>query len=260
MTPSFGFTRAIVRRPAASFHRGLTTQAGAAAGDIGRFLRQHAAYVDALRGAGLEVEVLEPLADFPDAQFVEDVAVIVPGAIVLTRPGAAARRDEPRHIEAALGAHGELLRLETPGTLDGGDVLIVGRRCFIGRSARTNAAGIRQLFAVLEPLGYVCTAITVAAGLHLKSSVTAIAEDTLMVTGPLAADKAFRDFRRVVVESDEAYSANLLRVNDCLLLPQGFDRTRERIEALKLGVEIVVLDCSEARRMDGGLTCMSLRF
>ena len=255
----FSFSRAIVRLPAASYHLGLTT-ADPGQGDLERFKRQHRAYVDALIGAGLEVTVLEPLEAFPDAQFVEDVAVIVPEAIIVTRPGAPSRRQETGPIEAELGRYGELLHIDAPGTLDGGDVLVIGRDCFIGRSARTNADGARQLTRMLQAHGYSCRTVPVTAGLHLKSSVTAIADDTVVATAAFAEHAAFAGYRRILVDADEDYAANLLRIRDCLLVPAGFPKTIERVAACGLGLDIVPLDMGEARRMDGALTCLSLRF
>lgn len=261
---SFRFRQAIVRRPAASYHRGLTTRDSGAgdpgAGELAVFERQHRAYVDALSGAGLEVEALEPLEDYPDAQFVEDVAVLVPEVFVITRPGAPSRRGEVAHIEAALGAHNELARIEAPGTLDGGDVLVMGRRCFIGQSQRSNIMGINQLESILEPYSYLCTRIPVAAGLHLKSSVNAIAEDAIVVTADFARLAAFAALQQLVVPTSETYAANVLRVNDRLLVPAGYPETLQRLEDLRLDAEIVPLEMTEARRMDGGLTCLSLRF
>jgi dimethylargininase len=256
---SFRFSRAIVRRPSAAYHLGLTT-GDPGRGDFDLFERQHRAYVDALSGAGIEVEVLEPLDACPDAHFVEDVAVLVPEAIVITRPGAAERRDESRHIEPALQAHGPLTYIEAPGTLDGGDVLIIGRQCFIGQSQRSNASGAVQLSRLLQPHGYACTIIPIEAGLHLKSSVNLIADDTIVVTRALANHEAFRDLRKVVVAAGEDDAANLLRANDHLLVPAGYNGTIEQIAEFGLGAQIVALDVGEARRMDGGLTCMSLRF
>jgi len=256
---SFRFRHAIVRRPAASYCQGLTT-GDPGSGDIERFERQHLAYVRALRDAGLEVEVLEPIAACPDAHFVEDVAVIVPEAVVLTRPGAEPRRDETPHIEPVLQALGEVIPIDAPGTLDGGDVLVMGRQCFIGRSGRSNADGVRQLHSLLSRRGYVCTVIDVAAGLHLKSSVNAVASDTVVVTRELARHDALRAFRRVEVAPTEAYAANVLRVNDSVLIAAGYPRIGESLAALGLDARLVELDVGEARRMDGGLTCLSLRF
>jgi dimethylargininase len=255
----FRYRRAIVRRPSANYHRGLTT-GEPGTGDIARFDREHRAYVDALTAAGLDVIVLEPLDAYPDAHFVEDVAVIVPELVVITRPGAPSRRDETRHIEPALRSCGQLARIEAPGTLDGGDVLVIGRRCYIGLSARSNAEGVRQLTGILEAYGYACTAIPVEAGLHLKSSVNALAEDSIIVTRDLMGHDAFRSYRKVVVDSEETYAANALRVNDRLLVAEGYPRMVERLTAFDVDAAIVTLDVGEARRMDGGLTCLSLRY
>jgi dimethylargininase len=248
-----------VRRPASTCFQGLT-HGDAASGDIDLFERQHRAYVDALSAAGLDVEVLEPLDAFPDAHFVEDVAVIVPELIVVTRPGATERRGEPQYMEPSLQSLGELEHIVAPGTLDGGDVLMMGRRCFIGRSQRSNAEGVRQLSALLESRGYACSTIEVEAGLHLKSSLTAITDDTVAVCKDISGHAALSSLRKLVVDSSESYAANLLRVNERLLVPADCIRTIDQLAALCPDVEIVPLDVSEARRMDGGLTCMSLRF
>jgi dimethylargininase len=136
----------------------------------------------------------------------------------------------------------------------------MGRRCFIGHSERSNINGINQLRHILEPLDYLCTTIPVAAGLHLKSSVNAVADDTIVVTPDFANLEAFRSLRQVLVPEGEAYAANVLRANERLLVPEGYPRTLAQLQNLGLGVEIVALDLSEARRMDGGLTCLSLRF
>jgi dimethylargininase len=250
------FTRAILRRPGADFAEGLTT-ARLGAPDLGRMLAQHAAYADALRRRGLAVELLDPLPGFPDAYFVEDVAVVVPGLAVVTRPGAPSRLGEAEAIVPALARHREIARLEPPATLEGGDVLVAGRSVFIGLSARTNEAGVDQLARLLRPLGYETRAVPVESGLHLKSSVTWLGGETLLVSGRFASRPELRSFRHIVVDAAEEAACNTLLVNGTLLTPSGFPKTRRRLDETKLPV--VELDVSEARKMDGGLSCMSLR-
>jgi dimethylargininase len=254
--PSGVLTRAILRRPGADFAAGLTT-ARLGAPDLGRMLAQHAAYADALQGLGLEVELLDPLPGFPDAYFVEDVAVIVQGLAVVTRPGAPSRLGEAEAIVPALTGHREIARLEPPATLDGGDVLVAGRSVFVGLSARTNDAGADQLARLLRPHGYETRAVPVASGLHLKSSVSWLGE-TLLLSGGFAARPELRSFRHIVVDATEDAACNTLLVNGTLLMPSGFPKTRRQLDGTKLPV--VELDVSEARKMDGGLSCMSLRF
>jgi len=220
-------------------------------------LAQHAAYADGLRALGLQVEVLDSLPGFPDAYFVEDVAVVVPELAVVARPGAASRRGEADAIVPALARYREVARLEHPATLDGGDVLIVGHCVFIGISARTNEEGADQLARLLRPHGYDSRTIPVAAGLHLKSSVSWVGGETLLVSASFADRPELRSFRRVVVDANEEPACNTLLVNGTLLTPSGFPRTRRQLDQTQLPV--IELDVSEARKMDGGLTCMSLR-
>ncbi len=253
---------AVTRRPGADAAAGLTSAdldpRGGGPLDLDKLLAQHAAYEAALRGLGVAVHSLPPLAGHPDAYFVEDVAVIVPSLAVITRPGALPRRGETGHIEAALAPAGELRRIEAPGTLDGGDVLCTGARAFIGLSERTNEAGARQLGELLSDAGFDCRTLEVGGGLHLKSSVNALDEETLLITAELAAHPAFAGFRHLVLDPADAYAANALRVNDRVLLPAGFPRVAATLA--DAGFDCLELDVSEARRMDGGLTCLSLRY
>lgn len=249
-------TRAILRRPGPDFAAGLTT-ARLGEPDLRRMLKQHAAYADALRALGLQVEVLDPLPGHPDAYFVEDVAVVVPELAVVARPGAPSRLGEVEAIVPALARHRELARLDPPGTLDGGDVLIVGQSVFIGVSARTNEEGADQLARLLRPHGYHSRKIPVAAGLHLKSSLSWLGAETLLVSARFAEHPDLRSFRRLVVDAHEEAACNTLLVNGTLLTPTGFPKTRRQLDDLQLPV--TELDVSEARKMDGGLTCMSLR-
>ena len=249
-------TRAILRRPGADFAAGITTS-GRGAPDLGRMLAQHAAYATTLRALGLAVDVLEPLPGFPDAYFVEDVAVIVPEVAVIACPGAASRSGEVEPIVPAIAAHREIVRLTEPATLDGGDVLIVDREVLVGLSARTNREGTAQLARFLEPHGYRVRTVPVTAGLHLKSSVSHLGGDTLLVSRRFANAPELSGYRRVVVEAEDEAACNTLLVNGTLLSPAGFPAARPKLE--QTGLPVVELDVSEARKMDGGLSCMSLR-
>ncbi len=256
------FTHAICRRPGLDAAGGITT-AGLGMPDVGLLLRQHAAYVETLRSLGLEVAVLDPLPGFPDAYFVEDPAVVLPGAAVLTRPGAGGRRGETVAMEDVLRQRsdafgGRVERIRAPGTLDGGDVLQVGKRFFIGISGRTNESGAAQLGKIAGELGCTWTPVPVGQGLHLKSGVSLVGEDTLLIAPSLAGRPEFEDYRRLIVPEEEAYATNSLWINGTLLVPAGFPRTRELLETL--GSPIRELDVSEIRKMDGGLTCLSLRY
>ena len=250
-------TRAILRLPGPDFASGITT-ASLGAPDLSRMLAQHAAYADALRAAGLEVEVLDALPGFPDAYFVEDVAVVVPELAVVARPGATSRRGEEDEIVPVLAAHRAVVRLEHPATLDGGDVLVIDRTVFIGLSARTNEEGARQLARLLEPRGYRSRTVPVVSGLHLKSSLNPVGNETLLVSPRIADRPELRPYRRIVVEAGDEAACNSLLVNGTLLTPAGFPKVRRQLAAA--GLRTIELDVSEARKMDGGLTCLSLRF
>jgi dimethylargininase len=251
------FTHAIVRIPAPNFADGITTVQGEQP-SYSRMLEQHAAYVAALRACGLEVTSLALLEAYPDGHFVEDPAIVTPEVAVVTRPGADARRGEAAEIEPALRQFKSVVRIEAPGTLDGGDVLIVGKEVFIGLSERTNQEGADQLAALLAPYGYSSFTIPVGAGLHLKSSVNYVGKNFLLLTKSLADRPEFAHFERLVVEDEEEYACNTLWVNDTLLAPTGYPKTRALLA--QVGLPIVELETSEVRKMDGGLTCMSLRF
>lgn len=249
------FKQAIVRKPGANAGEGLTTAA------LGRplheaLLRQHASYVKTLEELGLSITHLDPLEGHPDAYFVEDAALMFPEVAIVTRPGAAARRQEAEALAPTIANFRPLKHLTAPATLDGGDVLLVGKNVSVGLSERTNAEGARQLATLLSPHGYDVKPIPVAAGLHLKSSVTWAGADALVLTRSLVPH--FPGYRHLIVPEEESYAANILWVNGTLLMPRGFPRTRELLE--QLGLPIRELDQREVQKMDGALTCMSLRF
>ncbi len=247
---------AVVRKPGPNLGAGLTT-ASMGSPDYHRALQQHSRYVTTLESAGAAVTMLEPLPTFPDAYFVEDVAVITPELAVMTRPGAPERRGEAECMGGVLSRYRPLAHIREPGCLDGGDVLVMGQHVLIGLSSRTNHDGARQLLEVLAPYGYRGDSISVGEGLNIKSSVNIVAKDTLIVTREFAQHEILADYGRIVVDDEEAYAANVLRINDVLIVPTGFHRTRAQLE--NLGGMIVELDVSEMRKMDGGLTCLSLR-
>jgi dimethylargininase len=251
------FRRAIVRRPGPLCGRGLTSS-GLGPPDPALLLRQHEAYVAALRRLGLEIIELPSEPGYPDGYFVEDTAVVTPRVAVVTRPGAASRRGEEETIAPVLARYRPVVRIESPGTVEGGDVLEAAGRFFIGVSERTNEHGARQLGRHLEACGHPWTLLPVAAGLHLKSSVNDLGHGTIILTAGLSPLEAFRSFRRIILEPQEEYAANVLRINGHLLMPFGFPAVRRKLEAL--GLPLLELEVGEIRKMDGGLTCLSLRF
>lgn len=251
------FQKAIVRKPCKNFAKGITTQS-LGAPDYDTMVSQHAAYTEALKKLGLTVEVLEAQEAYPDAHFVEDTAVVFPEAAVITNPGADARKGEEVTIEAALCAHRPIEKITAPGTVDGGDILMVGRHFFIGVSDRTNQAGAEQLGAIVTKYGYTWTPVPVAAGLHFKSSVNYVGKNTLLVTEAFKDRSELNGYALLVLDPDEEYAGNTLLINETLIMPQGYPKTRAKLETL--GLPIVELETSETRKMDGGLTCLSLRF
>lgn len=251
------FTQAITRKPCPNFGLGITTS-NMGAPDYARMQALHNAYIAALQDAGLIVIELEGLPAYPDAHFVEDVAIVTPDVAVITRPGAPARQGEETAMESVLAQHRPIVRIEAPGTLDGGDVLMVGTHFFIGISERTNQAGAEMLGRILEQYGNTWTAVPVAAGLHFKSDVNYVGGNTLLVTESFAGRPELSRYDQIVVDVDETYAANVLWVNGHLLMPKGFLKTKQKL--VELGADIIELDTSEAQKMDGGLTCMSLRF
>lgn len=227
--------------------------------DYAHALRQHQAYVDALRRCDLTVDVLPALEAFSDSVFVEDAALCTARGALLTRPGAPSRRDEPEHLAKALHAHyPELARITAPGTLDAGDVMMAGDVFYIGLSQRTNRAGAEQLAAWLVRLGYRAEFVPLAAGLHLKSDMAYLEHNRLLITSVFAAHPAFSLFDRLVVDDDERGAANAVWVNGRVLMAQGYGKTAAMLRAR--GVEVIELDISEYQKLDGGLSCLSLRF
>ncbi len=251
------FTTAITRLPGNDFAQGLTS-AGRGPPDYNLCLQQHAAYVDTLKRLGLQVIELEPQPGFPDACFVEDVAVVTPEIAVITRPGVQSRRGETAFIESALEDHRKIMFIENPGTLEGGDVMIVGKNCYVGISQRTNARGAEQLHDILESFGYTTHAIEMNEGLHLKSDVNYVDEETLVVTNAMSQRSEFADYKKIAINKNERYAANIVRVNDGLIIADGFPDTAEQLG--KTDYPIIALNVSEFEKMDGGLTCLSLRF
>jgi dimethylargininase len=226
--------------------------------DLDRALAQHAAYADLLRSLGLEVIELPADPALPDCSFVEDIAVVLDEVALLAMPGAPSRRGEIAAIEEALAPFRPLERTPLPATLEGGDVLRVGRRLFVGRSPRTNEAGIARLAAVAEPLGYRVLPVAVTGCLHLKSAVTALDDERLLANPAWADMDPFAGLGVVPVAPDEPGAANVLRVAGLVVAHPGFPRTLERIA--ELGYSVRGLDVSEFLKAEAALTCKSLLF
>ena len=252
------FTHAITRRPAQNFASGLTTSSHQTPPDYSLLLIQHRRYLETLSVLGLEVIELPELVEYPDAYFVEDVAVITAEFAAITNPGAPTRRGEADHIVAEVSRLRPCRRINDPGYLDGGDVLQVEKHFFVGISERTNMVGAAQLGEWLQEFGYTWTPVPVEAGLHLKSSINYLGNNTLLLTEDLAAMALFSAYKQIVLPEEEVYAANTLAVNGHLITPHGFSHTLKMLGAM--GMPVIELDVSEVAKMDGGLTCLSLRF
>ena len=246
-------TTAIVRLPGTNFGDGITT-AGLGPPDFRRALAQHEAYCRALEDCGLEVVTLDADPRHPDGCFVEDTAVVTESVAVSTRPGSPARAGEEEAVAEVLAGYRALERIRPPGCVDGGDVLRVGSHFLIGRSARTNQPGADQLGEILAAHGYPSSQVPVEAGLHLKTGVTTLGDGRVVATAAFA--PLFPRAQVVPVDPGEEYAANCLAVNGRLLVPAGHPGVRRRLG--QAGYDVVEVAMSEFRKMDGGLTCLSL--
>jgi dimethylargininase len=255
------FQHAITRAPGANFAGGLTT---ASLGEpvYQLVLEQHAAYSAALRSCGLQLHQLNADLRYPDSTFVEDAAVLTPHTAILTNPGAPSRKGEVEAIEPAVARfYTRIRRIVAPGTLDGGDICEAGRHFFIGLSARTNAEGARQLAEFLAEDGFSASCVPVhgiPGILHLKSGISYLGDNNLVLIDAFAQRPEFAAYNILPVTPEENYAANCVRVNDHVLIPRGYPRLQSAIEAL--GYAVIPLDMSEYQKMDGGLSCLSLRF
>jgi dimethylargininase len=224
--------------------------------DIVRARAQHASYESALAVAGYRVERLPGSDALPDCVFVEDIAVVLPELAVMTRPGAESRRAESPAVAAALAPHRQIRCIESPGTIDGGDVLVAGRQVLVGRSSRTNASGIEQLQRMLGRHGYRVCPIDVAGCLHLKSAVTAIEDDVLLVNPEWIDRRAVEGFEIETVDPLEPHAANVLRLHDRVIFPAAFPRTAAIFRRRRIAVQLVEVD--ELAKAEGAVTCCSL--
>ena len=196
--------------------------------------------------------------DLPDSVFVEDAAVVLDNLAVITRPGTSQRRDETLSVAAALTAYRPLYSISAPGTLDGGDVLQVGRILYVGLSTRSNSAGIKQLGEIIAAHGYALKVVDVHGCLHLKSAVTHVGDETLLINGSWVNADSFDGLECIDVDPGESYAANALLIGDALVYPQSFPRTCHHLE--NRGIAVNVIDVSEVQKADGALTCCSIIF
>lgn len=252
------YTKCIVREPCAEMIGGLTT-VGLGVPDFPLAREQHKAYVNALEQCGCEVLTLPAEPRYPDSVFVEDPALLIGKAAILARPGAVSRRGEVSGMKQILGEHFPVLEeILSPGTLDAGDVLELEDHYYIGLSERTNMEGARQLISILEKYGKSGSTIRMKEFLHLKSGVAWLGNNTLLLAGELKQCDEFQKFVRIEVDEDEEYAANSIMINARVIMPSGFPKTLENLKSS--GFKVLPVDTSEFRKLDGGISCLSLRF
>jgi dimethylargininase len=237
---------------------GITT-AKLGAPDYETALRQHLAYVEALRACGLTIITLPADEAFPDSCFVEDTALLTRRCAIVARPGAPTRQGEEAAVLELLPRYfGHIESIVAPGTIEPGDIMMVGDHFYIGLSKRTNAAGAQQMISLLEKHGLGGSTVEIQGMLHLKTGLSYLENNTLMARGNMLNEPQFATFNIIALAAEEACAANCLWVNGTVLVPTGFPKTAEQIEAA--GYPVIAVDVSEFHKLDGGLSCLSLRF
>ncbi len=255
-TPGRSMTIAITRAVSPSFANCELTHIDRVPIDMDRAIAQHHAYEETLRRLGVSVVSLPAEPDLPDSVFVEDTAVVLDEIAVITRPGAASRRPEVPSIAQALAPYRQLAWIEEPATIDGGDVLRIGKTIYVGLSTRSDAVGIEALANIVKPYGYVVRGVPLSGCLHLKSAATLITPDMLLINPTWVSPQVFGGISFVYVDPDEPFGANSVRIGDAVVYPTAFPRTLERIARLVETIECV--DVSELAKAEGAVTCCSL--
>lgn len=252
------FKNAIVRKPGKSIVDGIGP------GTLGKVdyenaLKQHHAYVEGLKKTGVKVTYLDSLEEYPDSCFVEDTAVLTRKCAIICNPGAPSRNGEQVSVHQALKEfYKDIELISAPGTLDGGDVMMVGDYYYVGISARTNKEGARQFIEILHKYGLDGTAVALKEMLHLKTGLAYLENKNLLIAGEFIENPTFKDFDKVIIPQEESYAANCIWINDYILVPKGYPKVKKEIQ--DLAYKIIEVDTSEYKKLDGGLSCLSLRF
>lgn len=252
------FKYAIVREPSRSMIKGIT-EADFGKPDYDNAIVQHDDYIEALKECGLEVTELPALEEFPDSCFVEDAALMTPHCAILTNPGAESRRGEVAYIaDAVRSFYDNVEDIKTPGFVEAGDIMMVGDHYYIGLSERTNQDGADQMIAILEKYGMTGSVVTMSEVLHLKTGLGYLEDNNLVACGEFLAKPEFQKYNIMEIDPADSYSANSVWINGTVLVPKGYSSTSELIK--NTGYKVREVDVSEYRKLDGGLSCLSLRF
>lgn len=252
------FQHAIVRLPGKSMVKGLTTSK-LGIPNYEKALEQHQEYTFALKSCGLELTVLEADEHLPDSCFVEDVALCTPNCAIITQPGADSRKSEISSIKPVLATfYQNIESITPPGTLEAGDVMMVGDHYYIGLSNRTNYEGARQLISILENYGFTGSVVELNKVLHLKTGLAYLENNKLVLCGEFVNKPIFDSFQKIIIPEEESYAANCIWINGTVIIPKGFSKSSKLIS--RAGYPVIELDVSEFQKLDGGLSCLSLRF
>ena len=255
---NFMFKRAFVRTPGISLVNGLSS-AGLGQPDYELALIQHANYIKALQDCGLEVIILPVDENFPDSTFVEDIALLTNKCAIITNPGAPSRKGETDGLKSILADYYDNIEeIKDPGTVEAGDIMMVGDHFYIGLSERTNQDGAQQIIGLLNKYGLSGSMVTLDKVLHLKTGLAYLENNKLVACGEFLSKKEFQKFNILEIDEDESYAANCIWVNGKVLVPEGYPKALKTIQ--DAGYETIVVDVSEFRKLDGGLSCLSLRF
>lgn len=252
------FSRAIVCTPSTSMIHGLST-ANLGPPDYQKALNQHQEYIQALQNCGLVITILDADDNYPDSTFIEDTALLTPECAIITNPGAPSRKGEIEKITNVLhNFYSNVEKINAPGTLEAGDVMMVGTHYYIGLSERTNETGAQQLIKILNRYGLTGSIVKLKKVLHLKTGASYLENNNMVVCGEFIPNPEFQKYNLLKIDSDESYAANCIWVNGNVLLPKGYPKAKQTIE--NAGYPTIEIEVSEFQKLDGGLSCLSLRF
>ena len=255
------FNHAIVRTPCPKVCDGITSAPELGQPIYEKALEQHAKYIEALKACGVDVLVLPAMEEYPDSCFVEDVAVVNDKCAIITNPGADTRKGETAGIIEAIGrfyTEEQTGHIVAPGTLEGGDVMKCGDTYYVGLSARTNQEGFDQFAAFMGKYGFKSVLVPLELVLHLKTGVNYLENNKMLVSGEFVDKPEFAQYERIVIPDEEAYAANCIWMNGTVIVPEGYPAVLEAVKGA--GYPVLTVDTSEFRKIDGGLSCLALRF